>query len=266
MAKVKVIKCADKDLFKHARGDVFERKSWSNMMTRYSEVYAEADSWTEEEKVIYTSEGNDKTHHSSYSMMPGFTCMTNGKFPPCWTSGKCYAWSDIIYPDVIEKAVHNTVLLLKYPEEFRKSYRVLNEVGLPRIHVEGDFANKGELDIVNTETTTITLTYTKKYDLCNKYFDVNEKNKGLQLLYSKWDELEMKNPHHFPECHVYATIAEFLAADGAQKCGHVTTKEDGTYEFIKGDCSVCLMNHLLKNGKGGCYDLKRGEAVDMLAH
>lgn len=262
----KLIKDGNQNLFRHAHGDVTERKPYIKMMNLFkAEMERE---WKPEEKQIWYSEGNIKANVRSYSTMPGFSCMRNGEFPPCFTSGACYALGDIIYPKVLEKAVHNTVLILKYPEEFRESYRALNAQGMPRLHVEGDFVNETELDVVNTESKTVVMTYTKKYEMCNRYFETHKRNPNFILIYSEWDGLEMENPHGFPTCKVYATADRYMNANVSRRCSYLKDNGDGTYTFEKGKCAECLMRHYMNNGKegGGCFDLHEGMTVGMLAH
>lgn len=257
------IKNGNKVLFRQARSAVNEQKPFVKMMNFFREEMARE--WSDEEKVLYVSKGNDKADVVSYSTMPGFTCMRNGQYPPCFTSGAGYCLRDIIYPEVMKKAVHNTVLILKYPAEYRESYKAFNAMGMPRLHVEGDFVNETELDVVNTESKTIVMTYTKQYDLCNKYFDTHKLNPNFKLLYSAWDGLEMKNPHGFKKCAICATAEEFLKVVGP-KCGCLKKRPDGSYTLNKGKCSQCLIRHYMNGGlkDGGCFD--DGEVIYMLAH
>lgn len=262
----KIIKDGDRNLFRHAHSDVTAQKPYMKMMARFREEMAR--DWADEEKVIRVSDGNEKANVRNYSTMPGFSCMSGGHYPPCFTSGAGYCLRDMIYPVPRGNAVHNTVLILKYPDEFRASYRALNAQGMPRLHVEGDFVNETELDVANTESKTIVMTYTKRYAMCNKYFKTHKRNPNFILIYSAWDGLKMENPHNMPVCNVYATANAYKAADVSRRCSYLTENADGTYEFRKGKCAECLMRHYMNNGKegGGCFDLHEGMTVGMLAH
>ena len=253
----------DKPLFRNAHGDVNKRKYIADMIREYHDEMKR--DWGEEEKVLWVSEGNKKTHCRSYSTMPGITCINNYKFPPCFTSGNCYAIADMAHPNVRAKAVHNTVLIEKYPEYFERSYVQMNLLGMPRLHVEGDFVNMDELDIVNKNTKNLTMTYTKHYDMVNKYFDQHERNQNLIIIFSEWKDYPMRNPHNFPVSKVYPTVNQYIKADCDRKCGNLFGAEDG-YLFTKGNCSECLLHHYMNDGLGGCFDLREVMSVKMLAH
>ena len=259
----KLIKNFDRPLFRQAHGDVDKRKYIADMISEYnSEMKRE---WSEEEKVLWVSEGNRKTHCRSYSTMPGVTCVNNYKFPPCFTSGNCYALADMTYSNVRAKAVHNTVLIKKYPAYFEKSYKEMNQLGMPRLHVEGDFVNETELDIVNKYTKTLTMTYTKHYDMVSNYFNSHEQNQNLIIIFSEWNGYPMPNPHNFPVSKVYPTVNQYINWKCDRICGHLEATKDG-YLFEKGNCQECLLHHYMNDGKGGCFDLKAGMTVGMLAH
>lgn len=268
----KLIKNANKVQFRNAQKPVQEWLSIKKMMELFhNEMHRE---WSDEEKVILKSEGNSKTHIVSYSLMPGLTCMHNGKFPPCYYTGQGYCLYDLRNPNALKNAVHNTVLLMKYTEEFKKSLLLICSTHASmRLHVEGDFANVNHLRIVDEvtrKTNCVVMTYTKKYDMVNKYVERH----GLfadnfVLLFSKWEGLEMNNPYNFPVVNVYKTVDEYLKANDEQKCGFITENhlEEGVvYDFVMGNCANCFMNHIMQNGRGGCFDMKHGESTAMLAH
>lgn len=256
----------NRKLGRTARTDVSSWKMMVSMMDSFHREMETAEEWDFKQKQLRCSSGNKKTHLRSYSTMPGFSCMTSGTLPPCFTSGACYALRDMMYPGARENAVHNTVLILKFPEAFRESYRCNNFIGMERLHVEGDFLNRNHLAIVNEETQRPAMTYTKKYKMATDYFSEHKRNSNLHLIFSEWDGLPMYNPLNFPTCHVCKSCEEFLNLDVEQKCGSVKRNGDGTYSFERGNCSVCLAHHLVGDGKGGCFDLKDGETVAMLAH
>jgi len=120
MRRQRVIADCKKALFRNARSSVFDYKSIETMVEQYKKEMAR--DWADEEKTIRWSNGNSKTGIPSYSTMPGLDCIRpDGSFPPCFTSGACYALRDIIYPECLGNAVHNSVLIRKYPEAFQKS-------------------------------------------------------------------------------------------------------------------------------------------------
>lgn len=119
MQRVKTV-TETKHMFRHAQSSAFEYKQVQTMIALFKSEMARE--WDDDEKVIYWSSGNSKTHIPSYSTMPGLDCVgDNGAFPPCFVSGECYALRDIIYTGCMANAVHNSVLIRKYPEAFRKS-------------------------------------------------------------------------------------------------------------------------------------------------
>lgn len=268
----KRIKDVNKSQFRNAQKPVPEWLSIKNMMKLFhEEMHRE---WGEEEKVIHWSNGNSKTHTVSYSTMPGFTCMHNGEFPPCYTTGQGYCLYDLRNPNVLINAVHNTVLLLRFPEKFEESLFLMCSTHTSmRLHVEGDFANVNEvaiIDRVTRKTNCVVMTYTKKYNLINRYVKEHEMfADNFVLLFSKWEGLEMDNPYNFPVVNIYETVDEYLKAKDEQKCGFISEnqKADGTvYEFTMGNCAECFLHHVMKDGKGGCFDMKHGQSTAMLAH
>lgn len=279
----KIIKDLDKNLFRQAQMDVLERKYIKEMYAYYEQEMSR--NWTDDEKVIWGSDGNSKTGMWSYSTAPIISCMHNGEIPPCALSGNCYGISDMRLKSVREKAVHNTVLILKYPKHFKRSLREKFMLhNCIRGHVEGDFVNATEIRIVDEVCyefpyTTFN-TYTKKYALMNAY--VRDKrwhrlNGGFKPSYSGWDGMEMDNPYNFPVVHVYATLREYLESNDYRKCGRIEENADGSYTFYKGNCRQCYENHIKniiygKDFDGGCFDLCKVDnpedimSVGMLAH
>lgn len=276
----KIIKNLDKNLFRKAKMSVEDRKYIVAMRQLFEQEMSR--DWTEEEKVIWFSETNSKTGMVSYSTAPIISCMHNGKIPPCAEDGGCYAITDMRLPIVRERAVHNTVLILRFPEHFKESLRKLFMMNLClRCHVEGDFVNANEIRIVDEVCEEFPYVdfnaYTKKYALMNAYVEKkpnHELNGGFKLAFSEWDGLEMENPYGFPVVHVYATLREYIESNDTRKCGFVEENADGTYTFHVGNCRQCFENHRFNNGNlgGGCFDLKQSdnpdeiESVGMLAH
>lgn len=122
MRRQKLVCDCEKNMFRHAHGSVMDYKQIHTMMDLFKREMKRE--WSSEEKHIYWTRGNDKTHLPSYSTMPGLDCIAeDGTFPPCFTSGSCYALHDIVYPDVLVNAVHNSVLIRKYPEAFYESFK-----------------------------------------------------------------------------------------------------------------------------------------------
>ena len=109
------------------------------------------------------------------------------------------------------------------------------------------------------------MTYTKHYDMVNRYFDNHEQNPNLIIIFSEWDGYPMPNPYNLPVCKVYPTVNKYINGRYDKPCGKLNRTEDG-YLFSKGNCSDCLLNHYRWNGMGGCFDLMHGMSVGMLAH
>ena len=257
----------DRSRLRAAHGNPESYKQIRSMMDLFHHEMAR--DWDESEKELACSTGNSKTTGSrpeavmwSYSTMPGFSCMVNGAKPPCFTSGAAYCLHDMIYRGAMSKAVHNTVLILRFPEAFARSYRGLSEAGLiRRIHVEGDFVNMTELRIVDENTRCECMCYTKKYAMVNAYLKRKRAaNLSFQLLFSKWDGLKMDNPYNFPVFSVSNTGRDFLHTTAQYRCGDLRQDDDGEWHPVKGNCSHCLRVH------GGCFAVKKGEEVNVLAH
>lgn len=278
----KIIKDLDKVLFRQAQKPIEERIYIEKMYEYFnSEMKRE---WAEDEKVIWFSETNSKTGMVSYSTAPLISCMVNGKIPPCAENGNCYAISDMRLQTVRERAVHNTVLILRFPEAFKESLRKLFMMNVcMRCHVEGDFVNLNEIEIIDEVCAEFPHTqfnaYTKKYALMNYYIrthktETHQLNGGFKLAYSEWKGLPMDNPYGFPVVHVYSTLREYLESNDSRKCGYVEENMNDTYTFHVGNCRKCFENHIMNNGNlgGGCFDLKQTdnpneiESVGMLAH
>lgn len=120
MQRVKTVNGESKKMSRHAQKAVTGYKQVQTMVALFKSKMARE--WNDDEKVIYWSSGNSKTHIPSYSTMPGLDCIgENGTLPPCFTSGECYALRDITHTRCMANAVHNSVLIRKYPEAFRKS-------------------------------------------------------------------------------------------------------------------------------------------------
>lgn len=269
MSKAKVLK-GNKELFRNAQKDVAEWESLKKMEELFN--YDMNREWKEEEKILWWSDGNDKADIPSYSTMVGFTCMSNGKYPPCFTSGNCYALYDMRNSIPLERCVHNTVLIIRFPEKFEESFRLMMSMyPAIRVHVDGDYVNARELEIVDRVRKEfpnhIVLSYTKKYDLANRHMDKYGKIDGNFILeFSEWPDYPMDNRYNMPTSKVYATCEEYIEAPCEQKCGSISINADGTYNFVKGKCSVCVMHHFMKDGLGGCFDLQTGMTVGFLAH
>lgn len=141
-----------------------------------------------------------------------------------------------------------------------------------RLHVEGDWVDRNELDAVcetcERAQQTDVLTYTKKYNLVNQRIkECGMLPANLKQLYSSWDGLSMNNPYHMPLFVVAKDIADFnrlVAAYGerGRTCQHVKDNGNGTFTVTVRHCNECYMNHEQGNGHGGCWDMKPADSAE----
>lgn len=144
-----------------------------------------------------------------------------------------------------------------------------------RLHVEGDWVSRSELDAVcdtcSNMPQTDVLTYTKKYELVNdRIKEHGALPSNLKQLFSAWDGMEMDNPYHMPLFIVAKNIADFnrlTAAYGerGRTCQHVKENGDGTFTVTVRHCNECYMSHLKGNGHGGCWDVTPTNSAEVMA-
>ena len=143
----------------------------------------------------------------------------NVSLPPLLTCANCdkcalYCYdikACLQYPNtVIDARIRNLVILLKDRDEFfsridrKMSRRRKNKYF--RWHVAGDIVDIDYFDRMienarNHPEFIAIWTYTKNYDVVNAWIDKHGLDaipKNFHIMFSKWDGLEMKNPHGLP--------------------------------------------------------------------
>lgn len=169
---------------------------------------------------------------------------------------KCYdIRNDCIYPSVIESRAKNSALhrlnRIRYWLEIEEQIKELG-VKFLRVNVGGDVDYDDMCHIARIaedNTGCRILFFTKNYEDGNLYLDKHDGRlpKNMHMIYSRWENMECKNPYNIPESHV-------LWADG-----NTTAPVYGAY-FCQGNCGNCFL------GDEGCPNLKRGEHVVFNAH
>lgn len=155
---------------------------------------------------ICESKGNSKIGKTfNYSLSPLLTCGKECKvcMHDCYDIKAC-----LQYSNVLKARVRNTVLALKYPDEYFRQIdeslsrkRSLHPV---RFHVGGDIPSYEYfckmVELARKHKERFFWTYTKKYWLVNAYvMEYGSLPDNFVVMFSKWDGLKMENPFEFPE-------------------------------------------------------------------
>ena len=199
---------------------------------------------------IHVSIGNSKMGPiPSFSVLPFLTC-TN-----CHgCGGFCYAAKGRFnMPKNIRGLAENTALLMKNPAFVEHEInKFLNQGTIIykyfRFNVAGDIGGKVEenyfpmiLRIANKNPWTRFLFFTKNYRLVNEYLNKAGKlPENLQIVFSKWDNIPIENPHNLPVAIV--------------KINDNTEIPAGSFH-CSGDCANCLKCWLIEDGKTVYFDL-----------
>lgn len=199
---------------------------------------------------IHISIGNSKMGPiPSFSVLPFLTC-TNCK----GCSGYCYAAKgNFNFPRNINALAENTALLMKNPAFVEHEInKFLNQGTIIykyfRFNVAGDIGGKVEenyfpmiLRISKKNPWTRFLMFTKNYRLVNEYIENGGQiPENLQIVFSKWDNIPIDNPHNLPIAIV--------------KVNENTAIPDGAFH-CSGDCANCLKCWLIEAGKIVYFDL-----------
>lgn len=193
-----------------------------------------------EENKITISYGNSKMGKiPSFSVLPIITCANCGA-----CSKWCYACKGCFnFNANIEKLADNTAALIKdYYAVFKAIDDVLKtgKYSAFRFNVAGDVFNIRYLNVVTLTAAknpaVDVLVFTKNYDLFNNYFSKNGAPKNLHVVFFRWDNAKIENPHGLPVAIVKINDDTEIPA-GAHRCG--------------GDCVSCLK----------CFKAERGETV-----
>lgn len=187
----------------------------------------------DEIKVCVTN-GNRKIGRvMNVSLLPIFTCLTRceGCRFFCYDIKACMQ-----YKNVLIARVRNTVLLWcnrkAYFEQIEQRIARRRKNKYFRWHVAGDIIDQDYFEnmirIAKNHPDFIFWTYTKQYDIINRYCDKYGKESiptNLSIMFSQWDGIKMINPYNF---------AEFRVVDDIK-----TAKT-----FVcPGNCETCLKNH-----------------------
>lgn len=238
----------------HAPKTVNEMKA-ETMQTRLQKMLALRAQYEEniDEVHVILQGGNSKTGALVYttSFIPGVDC------PNCSQCiGKCYdlrndCWRPAVQNDRARNSAIHRLDPERYWDEVEALIRLNNGDAL-RINVGGDVTLPDmericEMSLRNPNVEF--LFFTKCYDDGNLFLD---KRNGvlpdnMQMIYSRWPNMECNNPYHMPESHIL------------WKDGTTTAPQYGAY-LCQGDCTECLLS-----GEG-CWTLKRGEHVVFNAH
>lgn len=167
------------------------------------------------------------------SLMPVLTC---GNCKEC--KHLCYDIKACIqYPGtVINARMRNTVLVKRDREEFFK--RIDSAIGRRkknkffRWHVAGDILDidyfNRMVNIARNHPDFTFWTYTKMYDIVNRWIDENGALPGnLSVMFSEWRGMPMDNPHGMPEFRVV------FKDDPVKPVGH----------YCPGNCDICKELH-----------------------
>lgn len=180
------------------------------------------------------SNGNRKIGKvMNVSLMPVMTC---GNCKEC--KYYCYDIKACAqYPGtVIDARMRNTVILQKNRDEYFKriddaiSRRRKNKYF--RWHVSGDIVDidyfSRMVEIARKHDDFTFWTYTKMYDIVNRWIDENGALPGnLSVMFSEWRGVPMNNPHGMPEFRVV------FKDDAVKPVGH----------YCPGNCDICKNLH-----------------------
>jgi len=176
----------------------------------------------------------------------------NVSLPPIKTCANCSGcmWlcydvkACLQYPNtVIDARVRNYTILKKSPETYfnriRETLKRRKANKFMRWHVSGDIPTmeylQNMISIAKDFPDFKFWTYTKNYDLINKYCDKYGKEsipENLSIMFSEWRGMPMNNPYNFP---VFSVVFEDDNVKPDPKKNH----------YCPGNCDICL-----KNGKG----------------
>lgn len=198
---------------------------------------------------ISISHGNKKMGEiPSVSLPPIVTC-ANG----CTCAKKCYAAKLCrIYKTVREAYARNLDVLERDPAEYWSQVEdVLSVSRFFRFHVSGDIPNYAYFEDMVFRARWYShcemLVFTKRYDILNKWLEVNTPErlpKNLHVIFSEWEGMTMPNPYNMPVAHVIFKGEE--------------PRED--WKICPGNCLECA-----KSG-ANCWTLGHGEHVAFYEH
>lgn len=201
---------------------------------------------------VSISRGNSKMGAvPSVSLPPIKTCSPEAvKF----CGRKCYVKRYVMRRQKTVGAAYerNLYILQNDPDKF---WREVNGAVAMTTHfrfgVSGDIPNLDYLvhmaEIAKKNPHCQILCFTKQYSIVNAYVIAHcSLPKNLHIIFSVWKGLEMNNPFHFPEAHVFYKDGTTTAKDGARYCS--------------GNCYECAMTD------SNCWSLKDDEQIIFKEH
>ncbi len=198
---------------------------------------------------VKISQGNIKMGAiPSVSLPAGKTCAKN-----CKCFSKCYARKlERLRKTVRDAYQHNLELLFNDPDTYwREVEAAIMLTRFFRFHVSGDIVNDDYLNhmvkIAEKNQHCQILCFTKRYDIINKWLDINHQfPSNLHIIFSIWKDFKYNNKYSLPEAHV------------RYRDGTTTVKEN--YIECNGNCAECAKTD------GGCWTLESGQAVVFNEH
>jgi len=198
---------------------------------------------------VSISRGNGKMGAiPSVSLPAGATCRTD-----CECAQICYAKKLCKFRPSMRSAYQTNLDLLRVSPEtyWREVEAAIMTSRFFRFHVSGDipdtayFTNMVEVALRNPHCKI--LCFTKKYEIVNRCLDFGVIiPDNLHIIFSAWRGLPMQNPYNLPTAHVIYKDGTTTARKDAKPCGGKCT-----------DCAIRI---------GGCWSLKKGEAVVFHEH
>lgn len=166
---------------------------------------------------------------------------------------KCYAHKIArLRPKTVGAAYQRNLDILKSdPDKFWREVNAAVAVSrFFRFGVSGDIYNYEYLEKMcesaKKNPHCQILCFTKQFDIVNEYLEHHRLPKNLQVIFSAWRGMEMKNPHNLPEAHVMYKDGFTTAKDGARWCSM--------------NCHSCAVE-----GRN-CWVLKKGESILFREH
>ena len=199
------------------------------------------------EENVCISKGNSKMGTIPSVSLPAITTCRK-----CGCNKLCYATKGrFAFSNVEQSLERNLRILNEDPEKYwREVDAALKLNRFFRFHVSGDIPNpeyfKRLVKEARANKHCDILIFTKKFEIVNEYLDSHRLPANLHVLFSAWKGLNMPNPHHLPEAHVFFRDGTTTAKPSAKPCG--------------GHCVSCAL-------KGtGCWALKRNEQLVIIQH
>lgn len=223
---------------------MYTKKSLKKLISLFDEKIAFYMGLTDKELQdckLCISRGNRKIGKvMNVSLPPVITCANcSGCMKLCYDIKAC-----LQYPGtVINARVKNWIIYKRNSEKFfddiRKALKYRRTNKFFRWHVAGDIPDmayfQSMIDIAREFPDFVFWTYTKNYNLINKYCDEFGKDSipvNLSIMFSEWRGMSMKNPYNFP---VFSVVFN----DDTEK------PDPKTNHYCPGNCDICL-----KAGKG----------------